>query len=105
MLVKNLTTTELVTIMPIRLAMDVMAAYVSLFTGKFKDYWAIARAHLYFFTHLGNLLSKRKQYRRLIEQTRIGEPTQSGRFRGSLIWQFFIKGRKKFSDLPQERFL
>ena len=93
MLWKNYTTSELILKFPIRLLLDVIAAYKSLISGKPAEFGAIAKAHLHFFLGLSNVHQKRKS---------IPSPASkkyTGKMNLSIIWKYFVQGKKKFSDL------
>lgn len=93
MLWKNYTTSELILKFPIRLLLDVIAAYKSLISGKPAEFGAIAKAHLHFFLGWSSVHQKRKS---------IPSPTSknyTGKMNLSIIWKYFVQGKKKFSDL------
>lgn len=93
MLWKNYSTSELLLRFPIRLILDVIAAYKSLFSGNSKEFLAIAKAHLHFF--LGWFRVHRKR-------TQIQSPKSknlAGKMNLSIIWNYFIKGKKEFNQL------
>lgn len=94
MLWKNYSTFELFFRFPIRLGLDVVAAYKSLLTGNFQDFLAIAKAHLHFF----GAIFKIQQKRSLITSKR--PKLLAGKRNFSIIVAYFLKGKKKFSELP-----
>lgn len=91
MLLKNLPAGELWYKIPFRFKLDAIAAWRSLLTGKSPEFVAIARAHKDFIRGFRNMYRKRKVTPAKLDST-ILSPT-------FLIWQYFIKGKRKFSDL------
>ena len=94
MLWKNYSTSELFFWLPIRLKLDVIAAWKSLLSGNAADFFAIAKAHLHFFSGIIKVHSKRRMG--LENKPR----DLSGKASFSIIWQYFISGKKKFTELP-----
>jgi len=92
--VKNIPTNQLIWKLPLRILLDILFAYKSLFTGNFTEYKSIAKAHFNFFTNMGKWFTKRKEAKKLW-----GTPNNTGMYNGSVIVDFFLKGKKKFSDL------
>lgn len=91
MMFKNLPLSELWWKLWIRLALDGIAAVQSVVKdGNFKTMFAIVKANLSFLISIPLLIRKRKQIP-------IKQPNMFLSF--SVVWQYFIKGRKKFSDL------
>ncbi len=99
MYIKNASTTDLLFRLPIRYALDVVAAYRFLLGGKRKDYWAVARSHFYFFGNLGKSFAKRKAVKSLIKEVKVASPNTKGKYDGLLIWEYYAKGKKLFSKL------
>jgi len=93
MIWKNYSTSELILRFPIRLFLDVVAAYKSLLSGKPKEFVAIAKAHLHFFLNWAKVQRKRKA------NSSPKVKSLSGKFPISIIWNFFLKGNKKFNQL------
>lgn len=95
MLWKNYTTMQLFTLFPIRLILDVIAAYKSLFSGNFSDFKAIAKAHLHFFKDWGKVHRSRKA---------IPFPKKSsypGMYSISMIWRYFIRNKKTYAEITK----
>ena len=95
MLWKNYSSGSLLSRFIFRLIMDVIAAYKALFSGKPKEWWAVARAHLHFAKGFLNVHRKRKK----LQSFRINKENPDTMLGISLIWQHFIKGVKRFQDL------
>lgn len=93
MLWKNYSTSELIFRFPVRLLLDVIAAYKSLLSGNPKEFGAIAKAHLHFFKGWSSVHKKRK---------RIALPLLkklTGKMDLSIIWSYIVRGKKKFNQL------
>lgn len=89
MLAKNLPGREAIWKIPARLLLDAVSAWKELFQGK-TDYWlAVARAHLAF---AGWWLQGAGTYR-------APHPPMQGVYQGSVVWQYFIRGRRFFSQI------
>ena len=80
----------------IRLTLDQVVVLRTLLTGKFSECWAVIRAHLAFWSRLPSVLRKRRE---LMKKRKIeGDPPCQLPL--SIIWQYYIKGRKTFEELP-----
>jgi hypothetical protein len=91
MLTKNLPASEVFYKVFLRFCLDGLAGAYSVVKNKnFKDYKAILKAHLDFLNQLNTTLQKRKT---------IAHKSSEGLFPKSIIWNFFVKGKRKFSDL------
>jgi hypothetical protein len=75
--------------------LDGVAAFKFLFTNGFSHFYAIIRAHMHFYRLIPVIRQKRKKLKRLE-----GKRNTSGVYMGSIVADYFIRGRKKFSDLP-----
>lgn len=82
-----------------RMSLDGIAAFRFLIRGEFTNFWAVFRSHMYQYAHLRTLLKKRKAVR----QSRTGF-NPKGLYKGSIIWNYYAKGVRKFSDLNQRLF-
>ena len=91
MLSKNLPFTEKIYKIPIRFLLDAINAWKDLFTGNTTTYKAIFFAHLHtvqwWFTGKKN------------RQTKIAFTKLNGVYKGSVIWQYFVKKKNKFTEL------
>ncbi len=100
LLIKNEKGLRLLWLLPIRILLDLVACLRFLLVGEFGNAWSVISAYLSVSKQFFNTLTKRKQILKLIEAKRIGpDNTEAGRYRGSIIWEFFILGRKKYADL------
>ncbi|MEZ4946336.1 MAG: glycosyltransferase family 2 protein [Cyclobacteriaceae bacterium] len=90
MLIKNLSIGQLLYKLPIRIGLDWIAALKFLVTGYGKDFLAVLKAHFYIIIHFFGLFSKRPS----------GLPYKAHQtYKGSILIDYYLKGRKKFSDL------
>jgi GT2 family glycosyltransferase len=88
MLTKNLPKEKLFTLLFSRLVLDGVAGARFFFQGYFAHVWAILKAHFYFYRFLRKNLKKRKKanskyYYKI----------------NSIIYSYFIKGKKTFAEL------
>ncbi len=92
MLCKNLPLTQLWWKLPLRIVLDAISAWKGLLTGDTAFFTAIMRAH---FSLMGWLLRG--------APGTYGIPGNSaqlkGVYHGSVVWNYFIGGRKKFSEI------
>lgn len=103
MLYKNLDLVELMWKLPMRmLVLDVIALLKSVVEGKWREAGAIIRADWYFFWSWPAQILKRNRTRKLIHRHAIGFSTvkKEGYFKGSIVWQHFVKKRDHFHELP-----
>lgn len=100
MLIKNLSSARLLPTLAKRFMLDAInVGYSALFRLDPKHSWAILRAYGWILTHLGFILKKRRE----TQQNALVNPQQvEGLFYPkSIIWQYFVKGRKTFSALQE----
>ncbi len=96
---KNEKTSKLLWLIPVRLLLDGVAAAMFLVKGQFKHISAILKAHFTFYSNFFHLLNKRKKYTQIVEKERIGPANTVGILKGSIVWKYYIEGKKYFSDL------
>jgi len=94
LLFKNLAQGKLYSILLGRMVLDGVAAIQFLVTGQFKAFLKVLEAHRDFYRSLGKLRKKRKE---LMSKVVISNHTEI--YKGSLIFDFFITRKKKFSSL------
>lgn len=82
-----------------RLILDGIAGAKYALSFKFKHVGAIIKAHFAYYGQLSVLSKKRKELKSLRNN-----PTTSGLFRGSILFNYFVKGIKKFDQLDKKRF-
>lgn len=92
MLWKNLPWSEKCWKLPVRFALDALSAWKNLLSGNPGYFMAVSKAHVAFLRWLVN----RPQGVRM-PSDRTGRP--EGIWHGNLIWQHFILGRSKFSEI------
>ena len=90
LLFKNLPLSILPFRLFVRLILDGVSGVKFIFDGKPSDFWAVVRAHFAFYAMIPYLWRKSKGKQRSAE---ILEDY-------SVVWQYFIKGNKKFSQMP-----
>ena len=91
---KNMSTTELLWKFPLRILLDKIYAYKCLLTGNLKEFKCIARAHFNIFSNWNKWLKKRKEVQKMITIR-----NKVGIYKGSIVYDFYIKGIKYFQEL------
>ncbi len=93
---KNTAAKKLVYKIPIRIGLDIMAAYKGLFSGDGGYFVAIAKAHLHvvkwLFTEQVKPIRKANYDAKLV-----------GVYKGSMLWQFYMKKCSKFSQIIKSK--
>lgn len=95
LLYKNLPSDRLFTVFFIRLILDGVAAFKFLVDGGIADFWSVVRAHMSFYRHFG----KHKHKRQLIQHKQVSQV-----YLGNIVFDYFLRGKKKFSQLSPEKF-
>lgn len=96
---KNETPARLSLILPCRWILDGFALFTFLARGNFGGVKAIARAYIQFIQWIPGLLKKRKI---ILDMTRGHQMNPAGIFKGSLVFSFFILGKKTFKTMVNE---
>ncbi|MGV3762455.1 glycosyltransferase family 2 protein [Parapedobacter sp.] len=96
MLQKNLPLLHAFWVIFARMWFDLVALIHFMAVGKFRDAWAISRAHQRFFLDIFKNARKRNRNGR--------GRNVPGFYRGSFIWAFYMHGRQVFSKLDPKRF-
>jgi GT2 family glycosyltransferase len=78
----------------LRMILDGVAGMKFLIGGEFSHFTAVLKAHFSFYSSFGKTLRKRKELRK-----RITNYTTTAVYRRSIIIDYFLRGKKKFSDL------
>jgi GT2 family glycosyltransferase len=78
----------------LRMVIDGIAWARFIFTGQWSHAWAILRAHVSFYGSLGKTIRKRRELKK-----QISHYATDCIYDGSIVWQYFMKGKKKFSEL------
>ena len=95
MLWKNLSGFEAIYVLSVRFLLDAISAWKNLIVGKYPYFIEVAKAHMGF---MGWLISGRGQS--VFPVKRFG-PVK-GIYKGSVVWQHFILGKNKFSEIIPE---
>jgi len=99
-ILKNENKRRLVWMLPTRLLLDVAASFKFLLQGKtplFKEVW---RAKWHVFRNLPRLTIARRRFNKNVAAMKKGRSrTRYGRYYYSIVWEFFIRNKRKFSDL------
>ncbi len=82
-----------------RMFLDGLAAFKFLFEGQFRHFFAVFRAHMSLYANLAKFLKKRKSLAPGIKINR-----HSGYYKRSVVWQYFLKGKKHFLNLHPDDF-
>jgi hypothetical protein len=94
LLFKNLPAKSLITKLPARMILDGMAAFVFLLKGEFGACGKVFLAHMKFYGSLPHLIKKRKGIfnNRKVRDIVFTQPY-------SILWNYFILKRRKYSDI------
>lgn len=95
LLYKNLPSNLLLPVFAVRFPLDGIAALKFLIDGGFKDFYAVLRAHFYFYSHFTDLHRKRKLLKKSMVQ---------GIYKGNLVKEFYLNKKKLYSQLNPESF-
>jgi riboflavin kinase/FMN adenylyltransferase len=100
LLLKNEKGLTLVWLFPLRVVLDIIAAFRFLIVGEFDNFQSVVKSILYAFANLPRTWIKRQKILELRKRMKIGpDNSMAGRYQGSIIWEFFIKGRRKYQEL------
>lgn len=75
----------------IRLVLDGIAGLFFLINGNFNGFISVLKAHFAFYASLNKMLQKRKKL--------MQKESLSGIYPKSIVWNYFIKKKRKFSEL------
>jgi GT2 family glycosyltransferase len=96
MMAKNLPLAQWIWKIPFRFLLDSISAWKSLFAGEGVYFFAILEAHLAFVKWL---VFKRK----ISVFPKKKDGTLLGWYQGSIVWQYFVAGRKIFSEIVKSK--
>lgn len=82
-----------------RLCIDGVAGMSFLAKGEFKNFLAVIKAHFSFYGRLSSALKERKRIKKESTKTNF-----AGFFQGNILWNYYVKGVRKTSDLNQDLF-
>ena len=94
MLLKNLPPYRSLWLISLRFVLDFVALLKMYADGQFKASTGINKAHFQFLIHLPKWLKKRREVRKLVKN-----PNTFGIYPKSLIVAYFLRGKRKFSEL------
>lgn len=93
LLYKNMPVHELLYKFPFRLGLDWIASLKFALSGSVPDGLSVWKAHLHFFSRCGREVARRSS------TAAYGFARPTNRYRGSIVWDFFILGKRKFTQL------
>ncbi|HUR29928.1 MAG TPA: glycosyltransferase family 2 protein, partial [Saprospiraceae bacterium] len=96
-LFKYLPGIDLFWILLLRWFLDGLAGLRFIAYGQFSNMFAIVRAHFYIYGHIRTILRKRKKI--AAEYPLVSLPDLNGVYQGSIILEYYIRLKNKFSDL------
>lgn len=94
LLYKNLPGKSLLTTIFFRMILDGIAAFKFLFTDSYKHFFAVLRAHFYFYKNFKKIRMKRNN-----NPEAALRKSHKEMYRGLIVLQHFILKKKKFTDL------
>jgi len=100
MLLKNESGSKLIWLIPYRLILDGVAGIMFLLKGKWGHAKAIIQAHFAFYGSYSAIKKQKRNYDERIEKISISPtPNTKGIFQKSIVWQYYLRGRKLFNTL------
>ena len=94
LLIKNEKGTKLLWLFPFRLLLDGVAGFRLLLTGQPRQTYTIIKAHFHVYRGIGKWLKRRNEIKKMIIRR-----NEAGIYRRSIVWDYFLLRRKKFTDL------
>ena len=94
LLFKNLPGRQLAAKLPARMILDGVAALVFLLKGEFRSFGSVFHAHLQFYRNLTRLMKKRRILLQKRKDTVFCVTSDK-----SILWNYFILKRRKFSEI------
>jgi GT2 family glycosyltransferase len=95
LLYKNLPDRLLFPVFMVRFPLDGLAAFKFLFDGGFGDFYAVLRAHYYFYKHFPNLRKKRKA---------VHQHEVSCIYNSHLLVDYYLRKKHAFTELDSDKF-
>ena len=83
----------------LRGSLDGIAGLKFLLSGDISHFFAVLRAHFSFYGLLAKMLGKRRAIKK-----KVVHYASHCVYRGSIVWDFFVKGKRKFTELDQKLF-
>jgi GT2 family glycosyltransferase len=93
MMLKNERSRWLILKILFRLVLDGVAGLRFLAAGHWAGFKAVLWGHFAFYARIPATLKKRAALRRLDKPA-----SNAGRYSGGIVWQYFVRGRRRFSD-------
>ena len=87
-----------------RQVLDGIAGLRFLLEGKRDFFMAVIRAHGDYRRQRGTMMDKRRLEIETCSGVKRSAASMAGQYQGSIVWDFFIHSRRKWSDLPRDRF-
>lgn len=84
----------------LRMCLDGIAAFRFLLSGDGAHFAAVVKAHFSYWGSIGKTISKRKQIKR-----EVAVFATTCIYRGNIVVEYFLRGKKKFSDLDPKKFI
>jgi GT2 family glycosyltransferase len=81
-------------VIKIRFALDAISAWKNLLSGNISFFTAIAKAHFSFLRWI--ILDKKES---IFPKKRVQAP--KGIYKGNIVWDYFILGKKRFSEIVE----
>jgi GT2 family glycosyltransferase len=94
LLLKNERAGRLLWLLPWRMILDGMSAVQLLSGGKWRGVATIFKAHMHFYGRFRKWLRHRRR-----AQSTVAQRNEAGRYPDSIVWKYFARGKKKFSEL------
>ena len=104
MMLKNDSIRNILWKFPFRLLLDGIAAMKFLVEGKSTSLIAILKAHFFVYFNIIKICRKRAYYDDLVQKNKINTPNSYGIYDGYIVSDFYLKGKKKYTDLDQDKF-
>ncbi len=97
LLFKNLPSDELAIKFPVRILLDWVASIKFTLSGSFPDGLSVMKAHWHFFGNWGKEKTRRKN------AAKFGYKKLPSQFQGSVVWDFFVAGKRKYAQLKVQK--
>ncbi len=85
--------------LPTRFVLDILSAIKFAVSGQAKSGLAVCKAIVYIVSHPILMWKKRKHTSRQRQQLKIAEANTSGRILKSIVWGYFIRGKKTYQAI------
>ena len=94
LLIKNEKGSRMLWLFPLRLLLDGVAGCRLLLTGNYKQTFTIIKAHVHVYRNIGKWLGARRENKKMITRR-----NEAGIYARSIVWDYFLLRRKKFTSL------